>query len=213
MDVVAGLGRVRARIVDAGGDLDRVEIVAVTKGHGPEAVRAAAAVGLADVGENYAQELVAKAEAVDDPRLRWHFIGRLQRNKVRQVSHLVRCWQSVDRLAVGEEIARRSPGAAVLVEVGLTDDPVRAGARPGLVPGLVDALRDLGLDVQGLMAVGPQGPPAEIRAGFARVRALADQLGLRTRSIGMSDDLELAVAEGSTMVRVGSALFGPRPPR
>jgi hypothetical protein len=200
MDVVAGLGRVRARIVDAGGDLDRVEIVAVTKGHGPEAVRAAAAVGLADVGENYAQELVAKAEAVDDPRLRWHFIGRLQRNKVRQVSHLVRCWQSVDRLAVGEEIARRSPGAAVLVEVGLTDDPVRAGARPGLVPGLVDALRDLGLDVQGLMAVGPQGP-------------LADQLGLRTRSIGMSDDLELAVAEGSTMVRVGSALFGPRPPR
>jgi uncharacterized pyridoxal phosphate-containing UPF0001 family protein len=125
----------------------------------------------------------------------------------------VHLWQSVDRLRLGEEIAKRSPGASVLAEVNLTDDPARGGTRPGLVPGLVDGLRDLGLHVGGLMAVGLTGPPAEVRAGFRQVRELADELGLPERSMGMSDDLELAVGEGSTMVRVGSALFGPRPGR
>jgi hypothetical protein len=99
----------------------------------------------------------------------------------------------------------------VLVEVNLTDDPARGGAQPGLVPGLVEGLRDLGLDVDGLMAVGRRGPADEVRAGFRLVRDLADQLGLQTRSMGMSEDLELAVQEGSTMVRIGSGLFGPRP--
>jgi uncharacterized pyridoxal phosphate-containing UPF0001 family protein len=98
----------------------------------------------------------------------------------------------------------------VLVEVNLTDDPERGGNRPGLVPGLVDGLRDLGLQVIGLMAVGRQGPPDEVRDGFRAVRALADELGLPERSMGMSEDLELAVQEGSTMVRVGTALFGAR---
>jgi uncharacterized pyridoxal phosphate-containing UPF0001 family protein len=98
-----------------------------------------------------------------------------------------------------------------LVEVNLTDEPARGGVPPGLVPGLVDGLRDLGLQVGGLMAVGPTGDPQVVRAGFRQVRELADGLGLAERSMGMSDDLELAVQEGSTMVRVGSALFGPRP--
>jgi uncharacterized pyridoxal phosphate-containing UPF0001 family protein len=101
----------------------------------------------------------------------------------------------------------------VLVEVNLTDDPARGGARPGLVPGLVEGLGDLGLRVEGLMAVGRQGEATDVRAGFRAVRALADQLELPTRSMGMSDDLEQAVREGSTMVRVGSALFGARPER
>ena len=135
----------------------------------------------------------------------------MQRNKVRQIAPLVHVWQSVDRLRVGEEIAKRSPAASVLVEVNLTDDPGRGGAPPGLVPGLVDGLRDLGLRVGGLMAVGPTGAEDDVRAGFRRVRELADELGLSDRSMGMSDDLELAVQEGSTMVRVGTALFGPRP--
>ena len=210
MDLVANLERVRDRIATAGGDPDRVRILAVTKGHGVDAIRAALAVGLLDIGENYAQELVAKADEIGDETLRWHFIGQVQRNKVRQVAHLVHLWQSVDRLRLGEEIAKRSPGASVLVEVNLTDDPARGGTRPGLVPGLVDGLRDLGLQVGGLMAVGLTGLPEEARAGFRAVRELADELGLPERSMGMSDDLELAVQEGSTIVRVGTALFGPR---
>jgi pyridoxal phosphate enzyme (YggS family) len=211
-DVVANAERVRNRIADAGGDPAAIRLVAVTKGHGPEAVTAALAAGLDDIGENYAQELVAKAGALDavDARLRWHFIGQLQRNKVRQVAHLVHLWQTVDRLRVGEEIAKRVPGAAVLVEVNLSDDPERGGTRPGLAPGLVDGLRDLGLDVRGLMAVGRTGAPDEVRAGFRAVRELADALDLAERSMGMTGDLESAVQEGTTMVRVGTALFGPR---
>jgi pyridoxal phosphate enzyme (YggS family) len=210
--VRTNLERVRDRIAAAGGDRDRVKILAVTKGHGVEAVGAALAAGLVDIGEDRARELLAKADQIDDQAVRWHFIGQLQRNKVRQIAHLVQLWQSVDRLRLGEEIGKRSPGASVLVEVNLTEDPARGGARPGLVPGLVDGLRDLGLEVGGLMAVGQTGPPDEVRAGFRTVRALADELGLPERSMGMSDDLELAVGEGSTMVRVGSALFGPRFP-
>jgi pyridoxal phosphate enzyme (YggS family) len=210
VNVVANLERVRDRIASAGGDVDRVRLLAVTKGHGVDAVRAALDAGLVDVGENYAQELVAKVDELGDDARRWHFIGQVQRNKVRQIAHLVQLWQSVDRIRVGEEIVKRSPGASVLVEVNLTDDPNRGGARTGLVPGLVDGLRDLGLQVDGLMAVGVTGAPDDIRSGFRRVRSLADELGLAERSMGMSGDLELAVQEGSTMVRVGSALFGPR---
>ena len=210
MDVVGGLERVRQRIADAGGTVDDVQILAVTKGHGVEAVQAALAAGLTGIGEDRAPELVAKADALAPERPRWHFIGQLQRNKVRQIAHLVHVWQSVDRLRVGEEIGKRAPGATVLVEVNLTDDPGRGGTAPGLVAGMVDGLRDLGLQVEGLMAVGPQGPSDDVRAGFRLVRRLADELALPVRSMGMSDDLELAVQEGSTMVRVGSALFGPR---
>jgi pyridoxal phosphate enzyme (YggS family) len=211
MDVVANLERIRNRIADAGGDPGEITVVAVTKGHGVEAIEAARAAALDDIGENYAQELLAKSDELGDQQPAWHFIGRLQRNKVKQVAHLVRLWQSVDRLRTGEEIGKRAPGAAVLVEVNLTDDPNRGGGPPGLVPGLVDGLRDLGLDVRGLMAVGRPGTTDEQREGFRQLRHLADQLDLHERSMGMSGDLELAVQEGSTMVRVGTALFGIRP--
>ncbi len=99
----------------------------------------------------------------------------------------------------------------MLVQVNLTDDPQRGGTKPALVGGLVDGLRDLGLDVRGLMAVAPHAGLDAARAGFRTVRTLADRLELPERSMGMSDDLEVAVAEGATTVRVGSALFGPRP--
>jgi hypothetical protein len=205
----ANAERVRNRIADAGGDPQSVKLVAVTKGHPAETVRAAVAAELADIGENYAKELASKATEIDGD-IRWHFIGQLQRNKVRQIAHLVTLWQSVDRLRLGEEIARRSPGAAVLVQVNLTDDPARGGTKPGLVAGLVEGLRDLGLDVRGLMAVAAMHASAP-GDGFRLVRELADRLDLPERSMGMTADLEVAVREGSTMVRVGSALFGPRP--
>jgi uncharacterized pyridoxal phosphate-containing UPF0001 family protein len=152
--------------------------------------------------------------APPDPPVRWHFIGRLQRNKVRAVAPIVALWQSVDRLSLGEEITRRAPGASVLVQVNATGEDGKGGCPPALVPGVVDGCRDLGLDVRGLMAVGPTtGGAAAARPAFEAVRDLAARLGLVEVSMGMTDDLEVAVACGSTMVRVGSALFGPRPPK
>lgn len=213
-DVADRLAEVRSRIEAAGRRPDDVVVVAVTKGFGVDAVEAAGAAGIADVGENYAQELAAKAEQAGSDgsaRRRWHFLGRVQRNKVRSIASAVHLWQGVDRVAAGEEIARRAPGAKVLVQVRIAGDASRNGCEPGAVPELVERLDGLGLDVRGLMAVGPAGPPELARAGFREVSALADRLGLVERSMGMTDDLGVAVEEGSTMVRVGRGLFGARP--
>ena len=202
---------VRERIARAGGDPDGVTIVAVTKGFGAEVVADAVATGLADIGENYAQELLGKAAEVSD--VRWHFVGAIQRNKVKALAPVVHLWHAVDRASVADEIARRAPGAAVLVQVNLTDDPHRAGCPWSEVGDVVAHAAGVGLDVRGLMAIGPPGPPDAARAGFRRVRETADALGLADCSMGMTADLEVAVAEGATIVRVGTALFGPRSAR
>lgn len=218
-DVAGRLAAVRERIAGAGGSPDDVTIVAVTKGFGPEAVEAALAAGVTDVGESYAQELEAKAgEAEGGPptahgRCRWHFLGRVQRNKVRALAPFVHLWQAVDREAAGREIARRAPGSRVLVQVNVSGEESKAGCAFEEAPQLVDTLRHLGLDVRGLMAVGPTGEPELARPGFRRLRRMADDLGLEQRSMGMTGDLEVAVQEGTTMVRVGRALFGNRPVR
>ena len=208
------LAEVHARIEAAGRSTGEVVVVAVTKGFGVDAVDAATAAGIADLGENYAHELAAKVAAAGPatttPR-RWHFLGRVQRNKVRAIAGAVHLWQGVDRVAAGEEIARRAPGAHVLVQVRLAGDAARNGCDPDDVPELVERLGGLGLDVRGLMAVGPPGAPELARPGFRKVSALADRLGLVERSMGMTDDLGVAVEEGSTMVRVGRGLFGARP--
>ncbi|QGG95542.1 YggS family pyridoxal phosphate-dependent enzyme [Actinomarinicola tropica] len=203
---------VRARLAAAGAEPGSIQVLAVTKGFGPDVVRAAGAHGLVDVGENYAQEMLAKVDALADlsPAPRWHAIGRLQRNKVRQIAPHVHLWQSVDRLPLGEEIARRAPGARVLVQVDATDEPGKGGCPLAELDRLVGSLIDLGLDVDGLMTVGPTDPEVDPRPAFDRVRAARDRLGLRTLSMGMSRDLEAAVACGTTMVRLGTALFGPR---
>lgn len=209
------LAHVRERIAAAGRTPEDVTVVAVTKGFGVDALDAAKAAGLDDLGENYAQELVEKGNEHDGRR--WHFLGHIQRNKVKAIASIVHLWQGVDRVAAGEEIAKRAPGARVLVQVRLSDDDrgpnvaARNGCRPDDVPALVERLDSLGLDVRGLMAVGPPGPPELARAGFRSVSAMADRLGLAERSMGMTDDLDVAVEEGSTMVRVGRGLFGARP--
>jgi pyridoxal phosphate enzyme (YggS family) len=203
--------RVRERIAAAGGT--DVTLVAVTKAFGVEATEAALAAGVHDIGENYAQELLGKVDHLADRSLRWHFLGRVQRNKVRALAPHIALWQSVDRLELGNEIARRAPGAAVLVQVNLSGQPQKGGCAWGELDELVRGLAELGLDVRGLMGVGPEGPPDDARPGFRRLVEAADRLGLPERSIGMTADLEVAVTEGSTMVRVGRDLFGPRPPR
>lgn len=211
--VVENLEALRARIADAGGAPGEVTIVAVTKGFGADAVEAAMDAGLTDVGENYAQELEAKAAALpaaSAARGRWHFLGHVQRNKVGRLCPHVRLWQSVDRAAAGREIATKAPNAAVLVQVNVSGEGAKNGCRFEDAAALVDALATMGLDVRGLMAVGPAGPPELARPGFRRLTELADRLGLPERSMGMTDDLEIAVQEGTTMVRVGRALFGER---
>ena len=193
-----------------------VRIVAVTKGFGVDAPRAALAAGLTMIGENYAQELVSKHEELspaEREQIEWHFLGRLQRNKVRSLASIVSVWQSVDRVELIDEIARRAPGAKVMIQLNLSEEPQKGGAPILEGSALVGHARDVGLSVVGLMGVGSAGDPADSVAAFGALVALAKDLGLSERSIGMSDDLEVAISQGSTMVRVGTALFGPRAPR
>lgn len=208
--------RIRERIAEL---TDRhVTIVAVTKGHPPEVAAAALAAGFVDLGESYAQELLPKAAALGaappgaalaaGPR--WHFIGRLQSNKVRAIADVVHLWHTVDRASLAAEVAKRAPGARVLVQVDLAGLPGRGGCAPEGVDALVARCQDLGLDVRGLMGVGVPGEPEGARAGFRLLDRLASGSGLDERSIGMSADLEVAVEEGATLVRVGAALVGPR---
>ena len=208
--VAERLADVRGRIEAAGGDRQAVTVVAVTKDMEAEAVAAALAAGLREVGENRAEQLSEKAAAFPAGTVRWHYLGRVQRNKVARLAAVVSLWQGVDRLAAGAEIARRAPGATVLVQVNVSGEPQKHGCPPEDATALVDGLRQLGLDVRGLMAVGATGPPEAARPGFRLLRELADELGLPERSMGMTDDLEVAVEEGTTMVRIGRALFGER---
>jgi PLP dependent protein len=177
-------------------------------------VREVLAAGATDLGENRAQELVAKAGSLRDALgdlaapPRWHFIGRLQRNKVRMLAGLVDLWHSIDRPELADPLARHAAGAHVLVEVNLSDEPQKGGCRPEDTPALVERLTDGGLVVEGLMTVpAAAGDP---RPAFGALRELAARLGLAQLSMGMTADFEPAIAEGATIVRVGSAVFGPR---
>jgi pyridoxal phosphate enzyme (YggS family) len=214
--IADALDDVRERIAVAarasGREPDDVTLVVVTKEVALDAIRAVLDAGATDLGENRAQELVPKAEAIArDANVapRWHFIGRLQRNKVRAAAPHVALWQSIDREHLAREVAQRAPGAAVLVQVNVTGEPQKGGCEPRAVDALVDVCRVLGCRVEGLMTVPPAtGDPQPV---FARLRQMTDDLGLSVCSMGMSGDFEIAIAEGATMVRVGSAIFGPRP--
>ena len=201
---------VRRRVERSGGDPDRIRIVAVTKGFGPEAVDAARRAGLADVGENYAQELLSKAPGAP-AGTRWHFLGPVQRNKVPRLTPLVSTWHAIDRPAAAEAVAAARPGAEVMVQVNVVGDPARPGCPPEGLDDLVAGVRRLPLDLSGLMAVGPAGDTGAARAAFRWLAAQAARMGLRELSMGMSDDFEVAVAEGATTLRLGRVLFGPRP--
>jgi hypothetical protein len=200
---------VRERLAAAGTRAGRapgeVTLVAATKTVDPARVGEVVAAGVPDVGENRAQELLAKTAVAG---ARWHFLGRLQRNKVAALAPWVALWQSVDRESLGVAIARHAPGARVLVQVNLAAEPQKGGCPPGAVAPLVDTLRAHGLDVAGLMAVPPHD--AEPRRWFAALRELGAGLGLPELSMGMSEDYEVAVEEGATLVRLGRALFGGR---
>jgi hypothetical protein len=218
----ARLQDLRCRIAAAGGDSDRITVIAVTKGHGVAAAVGALSAGMLDLGENYAAELLEKAasvasscDGVASPR--WHFLGRVQRNKVPRLSPVVGCWQGVSRAEEPVAIARRREGTEIFVEINTGPDANRGGCAPREAEGVVEAARRAGCAVRGLMTVAPLAAGAarsETAAeAFGTVAGLAAILGLGELSMGMSHDLEQAVAAGSTMIRVGTALFGERPPR
>jgi len=210
--VALAVAAIQERLVELGGA--GVQIMGVTKAHGPWAIRAAHEAGLGLIGENYAQEVRDKADvlgAVRSEGVRVHFIGALQTNKVRMIAAHVDVVQSVDRLSLIDELAKRAAGCAVMVQVHHGNEDNKAGCLPHEVPGLVDAALNKGLRVEGLMTVGPtSGDRVDTGRAFAATRALVDSLGLQECSMGMTDDLDLAVAEGTTMIRVGRALFGER---
>ena len=212
--VAERLAGVRERITEAGVDWRSISVVAVTKGFESDAVRQAYGAGLRDFGENYTEALLARTAGTDErwseTTPRWHYLGAVQRNKVRRLAPHVSLWQGVDRLAEGVEIARHAPGAAVMVQVNVTGAPNRNGCTFEEVPALVEGLRQEDLEVRGLMCVGPRHEPGTV---FARLARTAGDTGLAELSMGMSADFEVAVREGSTMLRLGTALFGPRPAR
>jgi len=210
---VAAIQEARAtlesRIAAAGGDPSSITIVAVTKSFGIETVRAALAAGMTTLGENYAAELIEKAAVISNDDISWHYLGAIQTNKVGRLAQVTSCFEGLAREREAEAIALRRPGATVMVQVELTGLPGRNGVAIQEVQSLVERAQALGLEVAGLMTVAPQ-EPERAREAFRKVREMKEDLGLSEASMGMSDDLEIAVEEGSTMIRVGRGLFGVR---
>ena len=208
-----------ARCQAARGWRHPVRIIGVTKTHGPEAVRAAVAAGLRDVGENRVQEALQKQEAAGDLTVEWHLIGTLQRNKARSAVGRFRLIHSVDRIDLARELDRRGSGVTqdILVQVNCSDESQKGGVMPAGLAVLLDELRQFGgLRIQGLMTMSAlTEDQAEQRRAFTLLRELRDASErqghtLPELSMGMSGDYPIAVEEGATMIRLGTVLFGER---
>lgn len=223
----AAFNGILQRIENASGQAGRpvpARLLAVSKTKPAEAVRTLAAFGQRAFGENYVQEAIGKQAALADLGLEWHLIGHLQSNKAREAARHFDWVQTVDRLRLVDALARhRDAGQVplnVLVQVNIDDEANKSGCRPDEVEAVAGAIAAAPtLRLRGLMAIpSPDPSPEARRAAFARMRGLFDALalahpGVDTLSMGMSEDFELAIAEGATMVRVGSALFGARQPK
>ena len=232
LDVGPALAALRCELAEAcasaGRPADAVTVVAVTKGHPVERARDALAAGLADLGESRAQELAPKARALSaaaaapGPSPRWHFIGHLQRNKVREVLPLISCLHSLDSTRLLRALEREQAriraggeGAAsplpCYLQVNVAGDPAKHGVAPAaLAPLLEAALASEAVTVSGLMTVAPEGDPESARPHFRALARLAREHGLAGLSMGMTGDYRVAVEEGATLIRVGRALLGER---
>jgi hypothetical protein len=215
------LARIAAAARRAGRDPSGVRLLAVSKQQPVEAIAAAADAGQREFGENYVREGVAKVEALRDRQLVWHFIGQLQANKTREVAEHFQWVHTLDRERVATRLDAQRPHFAgpldVLLQVRLADEPGKGGVAPADLPKLAEFVGGLPrLRLRGLMCIPPPTPDeAAQRMPFARLRELLDDLNARghaldTLSMGMSADLEAAVLEGATLVRIGTAVFGPR---
>jgi PLP dependent protein len=215
--LAARLARVRERMENACAHARRdptsVRLLAVTKVFGAEAIREAYALGLRDFGENYVQEMERKAPAIADlTDARLHLIGHLQSNKTKKAAQLFSSIDSIDSTKLALRLNAESLPLDVMIEVKLSEEEAKSGAGPADVAAIVDAIRSSGhLKLVGLMTVPPWSEDAETsRPYFARLREIAGRYGIPGLSMGMSNDLEVAIEEGATWVRVGTALFGRR---
>jgi PLP dependent protein len=223
--VSAGYASVRARVEAAcrraGRAADAVRLVAVSKGVAPEVLRAAVVAGACDLGENYVQEWQAKRDALADLAIAWHFIGRIQRNKAAAIAACVLVPSLTDeRVARALDAAAAERGAPlpVLLQVNLAGEATKSGLTVAELPRLLASVRALAsLRIEGLMTIPPPLPPDAVRPLFAALRELRDRqedaASLPHLSMGMSGDFEVAIEEGATLVRVGTAIFGPRKER
>jgi len=206
--------RIAAACVRAGRDPAEVTLVAVTKVFPADYVEHAIAAGIADIGENRVQEARDKKPLVRGGA-RWHLIGHLQSNKAKDAVRLFDVIQTVDSLDLAQKIARAAEAAGkrqeVLLQVNIGNEEQKSGAERADVPALVEVLRGIdALDLRGLMAIPPVGAADDARRYFRELRALRDRVGVEQLSMGMSEDFEVAIEEGATIVRVGRAIFGSR---
>ena len=217
-NLIATRRRIRQAALAHGRRAEDIALIAVSKTMPAEAIAAAQAAGQVDFGENYVQEAVAKIKALVDLPLRWHFLGRIQSNKTALIAQHFDWVHTLDREKAARRLAgqrgRRGP-LNVLVQVNIDEDPAKGGVAPEQVGGLIDAVRGMaGLTLRGLMAILEKA--GEPRVSFQRMRSLFDALAQRggaqwdTLSMGMSQDMEAAIAAGATQVRIGTAIFGPR---
>ncbi|MBV8974640.1 MAG: YggS family pyridoxal phosphate-dependent enzyme [Sinobacteraceae bacterium] len=222
--VLREVGRRIARAAAAAGrNAQSVTLLAVGKGQLVELLAAAADCGVTDFGENYLQEALAKVAALQNRALTWHFIGRIQANKTRPIADTFTWVHTLDRLKVAERLAAQRPFHApplnVCLQVNIAGEVSKGGVAPGELPALAAAVAQLSrLTLRGLMCIPPEeSEPARQRTWFARLRVLRDGLNaaghrLDTLSMGMSADFESAIQEGATIIRLGTVLFGARPP-
>jgi pyridoxal phosphate enzyme (YggS family) len=207
--------RIRAACQRAGRKRGEVTVVAVSKTFPAERVEEAIAAGVTDIGENRVQEARDKKPLIHNSA-RWHLVGHLQSNKARDAVRLFDVIETVDSVELAQKIARAGEGKAqdVLLQINVGDEPQKTGIAPAEVEGVARQVRGMGgLRLLGLMAIPPIGSPEDARRHFRRLREIRDQIGLEHLSMGMSEDFEIAIEEGSTMVRIGRAIFGPRGPQ
>jgi pyridoxal phosphate enzyme (YggS family) len=219
------LSRVHQRIAaaarSAGRPIDSIQLLAVSKGKSPGEIAEAYALGQRRFGENYAQELASKAAALARyPDIEWHFIGHLQSNKAKMVAPIAYMIHTVDSPSLAKELGQRVLGAGraplrVLIEVNVAKEPQKNGVLPSGLQDVIEAVRrEPSLELSGLMTVPPAGSLDETKQAFETLVSLRSIHGgldsLPDLSMGMSHDLELAIATGATMVRIGTAIFGPR---
>lgn len=219
MSMAENLEGIRERIARACGRAGRspeeVTLVAISKTQDASSIREAISLGITHIGENRVQEAQPKIVSLSAEGLRptWHMVGHLQSNKAKAAARLFDIIESVDSIHLAETISHLVGRAVpILVEVNVTGEGAKSGIPPGQAPEVVDRIRGLAnIDVLGLMTVAPLTPdPEEVRPVFRQLRELGRSLGLRELSMGMTDDFEVAIEEGATIVRIGRAIFGQR---